>query len=101
MQPLEGSTGDDLPNPSPGVVRVPQRSSGRGEHPGRLRIHGAPLQGRVSLHTHTCLVPQIIERTKAHHPYDVPSISTRRIDDGNPEYLAWIRDQTQDCRPGR
>ena len=28
------------------------------------------------------------------HPYEVPGISTRTITDGNPDYLAWIAQET-------
>jgi uncharacterized protein involved in tolerance to divalent cations len=31
---------------------------------------------------------------KQTHPYEVPGISTRTITDGNPDYLAWIADET-------
>lgn len=51
-------------------------------------------EGRVSLHTRRSRVAEIVQRAKEHHPYDVPSISTRPIEDGNPEYLQWIRDET-------
>jgi periplasmic divalent cation tolerance protein len=40
------------------------------------------------------LVEQIVERVKAQHPYEVPGISARPIIAGNPEYLRWIRDET-------
>ena len=51
-------------------------------------------EGRVSLHTRASLVPAIVERVKASHPYEVPGISSRPIVDGNPDYLAWIADET-------
>lgn len=51
-------------------------------------------EGRASLHTRTVLVEQIVELVKAAHTYEVPSISTRPINDGNPDYLRWIRDET-------
>jgi periplasmic divalent cation tolerance protein len=40
------------------------------------------------------LVEQVVERVKAQHPYEVPGISARPIIDGNPEYLRWIRNET-------
>jgi len=40
------------------------------------------------------LVERIVERVKAAHPYEVPGISTRPITDGNPDYLRWIRAET-------
>lgn len=54
-------------------------------------------EGRVSLHTRKCLVAKIVERTRDEHPYEVPSVSTRPIEDGNPNYLNWIREQTREC----
>ena len=51
-------------------------------------------EGRASLHTRTVLVERIVERVKAQHPYEVPGISARPIIAGNPEYLRWIRDET-------
>jgi periplasmic divalent cation tolerance protein len=35
-------------------------------------------------------LPEIIDRVRADHPYEVPGVSTRPIDGGNPDYLAWI-----------
>jgi uncharacterized protein involved in tolerance to divalent cations len=51
-------------------------------------------EGRVSLHTSRNRVPEIIERAKQEHPYEVPGVSTRPIDGGNPDYLAWIAQET-------
>jgi periplasmic divalent cation tolerance protein len=51
-------------------------------------------EGRVSLHTARARLPEIIERVRADHPYEVPGISTRPIDGGNPDYLGWIVAQT-------
>src|SRR5215469_15057185 len=39
-------------------------------------------EGRVALHTRASLVPAIVERVKASHPYEVPGISSRPIVDG-------------------
>lgn len=52
-------------------------------------------EGRVSLHTRKSLVPVIVQRAKEQHPYEVPGISSRPIEDGNPDYLQWIADQTE------
>jgi periplasmic divalent cation tolerance protein len=51
-------------------------------------------EGRVSLHTRQSRVREIVARTKQEHPYEVPSISTRPITGGNPDYLAWIAKET-------
>lgn len=53
-------------------------------------------EARVALHTRTSLVPQIIERTLREHPYEVPGLVTLPINDGNPAYLQWIRDETRE-----
>lgn len=51
-------------------------------------------EARVSMHTRKSLVGEIIKRAMEQHPYEVPGISTRAIDGGNPEYLKWIAEQT-------
>ena len=51
-------------------------------------------EGRVSLHTSRRHIPEIVSRAKKQHPYEVPGVSTRPIDDGNPDYLAWISQET-------
>jgi periplasmic divalent cation tolerance protein len=51
-------------------------------------------EGRASLHTSRTRVPEIIARARREHPYEVPGISTRVIDGGNPDYLAWIAEET-------
>ena len=53
-------------------------------------------EGRVSLHTSRARVPEIIDRAKRTHPYEVPGISVRPIDGGNPDYLAWMAEETTD-----
>ncbi len=52
-------------------------------------------EARVALHTRRALVPQIIERTKRVHPYQVPCVVATPLVDGNPEYVQWIIDETQ------
>jgi len=52
-------------------------------------------EGRASLHTRKSRVAEIVARVKAQHPYDVPGISTRPIEDGNPEYLDWMLSETE------
>jgi len=51
-------------------------------------------EGRVSLHTSRSRVPEIVARAKREHPYEVPGVSARPITDGNPDYLAWIEQET-------
>ena len=59
---------------------------------GRIEDHG---EARVALHTRASLVPAIIERTKASHPYLVPGVVSLPILGGNPDYLAWIEQETR------
>jgi periplasmic divalent cation tolerance protein len=56
-------------------------------------------EGRVSLHTSRACIPEIVARARREHPYEVPGISARPIDGGNPDYLAWISEQTRDELP--
>ena len=51
-------------------------------------------EGRVSLHTRRDRVAAIVELAKKEHPYEVPGVSSRPITDGNPDYLAWIAQET-------
>lgn len=52
------------------------------------------MEGRASLQTQKSRVPDIVAWVKSNHPYDVPGISTRPIEDGNPDYLDWMRSET-------
>ncbi len=51
-------------------------------------------EARVALHTRADLVPQLIERVRELHPYDVPCIIALPVVDGNPAYLDWVRTET-------
>jgi periplasmic divalent cation tolerance protein len=51
-------------------------------------------EARVALHTRTELVPAIVDRADAEHPYEVPCVVALPIISGNPAYLDWIREQT-------
>jgi periplasmic divalent cation tolerance protein len=52
-------------------------------------------EARVALHTRMTLLPAIIERTKAQHPYQVPGIVALPIIGGSADYLAWIEQETR------
>jgi periplasmic divalent cation tolerance protein len=52
-------------------------------------------EGRVALRTRRSLLPQIIERTKRDHPYEVPSVVALPIVDGGPDYIRWILEETE------
>ena len=45
---------------------------------------------RVALHTRKSLVPAIVERTNAEHAYEVPCVLVLPVENGNPDYLAWV-----------
>jgi periplasmic divalent cation tolerance protein len=51
-------------------------------------------EARVALHTRRSLVPKIVERADADHPYDVPCVIALPIAAGNPRYVQWILDET-------
>jgi periplasmic divalent cation tolerance protein len=51
-------------------------------------------EGRVALRTRRSLLPQIVDRAKREHPYEVPSVVAIPIIDGGPDYLRWILDET-------
>ena len=57
-------------------------------------IQGDP-EARVALHTRLDLVPSIVDRTDAEHPYDVPCVIALPITAGNPAYLDWIAAETR------
>jgi len=40
-------------------------------------------------------VPAIVEMTNTHHPYDTPRVIATNVVSGNPDYLDWVRTQTQ------
>jgi periplasmic divalent cation tolerance protein len=56
------------------------------------------VETRVALHTRSSLVPALIERVRADHPYDVPCVIALAVEQANPDYLAWVLAST-DPRP--
>ncbi|MFL6129878.1 MAG: divalent-cation tolerance protein CutA [Mycobacteriales bacterium] len=52
-------------------------------------------EARVALHTRTALVPQIVARADAEHPYEVPCVLALPAVQGNPAYLDWVRAETR------
>ena len=52
-------------------------------------------EARVALHTRSALVPEIVARADAEHPYEVPCVLALPVTGGHPEYLAWIRAETR------
>ncbi len=51
-------------------------------------------EARVALKTRTSLLPNIIERVNAEHPYEVPSVIALPIVGANPSYERWIIEAT-------
>jgi len=41
------------------------------------------------------LVPELTEAVRAMHGYDVPCVAALPIEGGNPDFLAWIREETR------
>ena len=39
-------------------------------------------------------IPALIDRVKALHSYECPCVLSIPVESGNPEFLAWIRDET-------
>lgn len=58
-------------------------------------------EARVALHTRAGLVPEIVARAAAEHPYEVPCVLALPVSQGNPAYLDWVRAETgpPDPRP--
>ena len=52
-------------------------------------------EARVALHTRAALVPQIVARADAEHPYEVPCVLALPVTGGNPAYLDWVRAETR------
>ena len=44
------------------------------------------------------LVPRVLERAQALHPYEVPELLVQEVADGNPAYLQWVEEE---CSGGR
>ncbi len=62
--------------------------------------HGEIVQrpeARVAFHTRRALVPVLIDRTTAEHPYEVPCVVAVPIVSANPEYERWVLDVTADA----
>ena len=47
----------------------------------------------VILKTVRRLVPRVLERARALHPYEVPELLVQEVVDGNPAYLQWVREE--------
>lgn len=40
-------------------------------------------------------VAALVEQVRAQHPYEVPEILVATVDSGNPDYAAWVVEQTR------
>jgi periplasmic divalent cation tolerance protein len=59
------------------------------------QVHDEP-EARVMLHTRESLVPEIIERTRHEHPYEIPCVLSSLIAQANPEYHMWVIAETKE-----
>jgi periplasmic divalent cation tolerance protein len=57
------------------------------------QLHDRP-EARAALHTRTALVPHIVERLDAEHPYEVPGVFALPIVATSTPYREWILKQT-------
>lgn len=55
-------------------------------------------EARAFLRTRCSLVESLVAHVVDRHPYEVPHITVLPIIDGNPEYLAWVRDESGELR---
>lgn len=51
-------------------------------------------EARAAVHTRVALMPSIVERLDAEHPYEVPGVFALPIIATSPAYRAWVLDQT-------
>jgi periplasmic divalent cation tolerance protein len=49
---------------------------------------------RVAVHTRASLVPAIVDRANRQLRYEVPCVLALLVETGNPDYLAWVIEQT-------
>lgn len=56
-------------------------------------------EARVALHARAALVPELTERAKALHSYDVPCVIALPVVGGNPAYIQWVVAETRDPQP--
>lgn len=57
-------------------------------------VHEAQ-EARAFIRTRVSLVPAIVAYIRPKHPYAVPNITALPIVDGNPDYLAWVHEETR------
>ena len=64
--------------------------------PDRWQARSKTRPRAVALRTRRSLLPQIVDRAKREHPYEVPSVVAIPIIDGGPDYIGWILEQTDE-----
>jgi periplasmic divalent cation tolerance protein len=52
------------------------------------------FEARVTLHTRRSLVPGIVQRVAAEHPYDVPGVRVTAVE-ASASYVRWVLDSTR------
>ena len=55
-------------------------------------------EARVGIHTRTALVPELVDRVKSLHSYDVPCIIALPVIAGNAAYIDWVCAETREPR---
>ncbi|GHE84994.1 MULTISPECIES: divalent-cation tolerance protein CutA [Actinomycetes] len=50
---------------------------------------------RCIIKTTTARVEELVAHIKANHSYDVPQVTVTPIITGNPDYLAWVSEETR------
>jgi periplasmic divalent cation tolerance protein len=64
---------------------------------GNIEDRGEAL---VVFHTRQSLVPQLIQRVNAEHPYDTQQVLALSVVDANPAYQQWVIHQTREPSDG-
>jgi len=63
-------------------------------------VHQA-VEARAFLRSRLDLVDELTAYVTERHPYRVPNVTAAPLIGGNPEYLAWIREETAPIHPQR
>jgi len=50
---------------------------------------------RLQIKTRKQLLPELTERVKSLHPYDICEVTAVDVTGGSPSYLAWVLDSTK------
>jgi periplasmic divalent cation tolerance protein len=69
--------------------------------PARTRCEQPTTEARAFLRSRRALIDQLVAYVIERHPYEVPNITALPIVGGNPDYLAWLSDETAVRDPTR